>query len=131
MEQRKSLPHIRTPDEVSDNLQKGVAVGGGKIYETYCAPCHQRNGKGAGDRFPSLAGVSWVTGDKTRLIGILLNGLEGNIDVEGEGYNGVMPKHSFLTDSELASVLTFIRQNFGNAASEVKEEEVRAQRTNQ
>jgi mono/diheme cytochrome c family protein len=126
MEKRKSLSHIRTPDKINDNLDKGVVVGGEKIFNTYCAACHQKDGKGASGRFPPLAGTDWVTGDKKRLIGILLNGLEGNITVNGESYINAMPQHSFLNDAEAANVLTYIRQNFGNKASEIKPEEVRA-----
>ncbi|MBL7871414.1 MAG: PQQ-dependent sugar dehydrogenase [Cyclobacteriaceae bacterium] len=124
MEKRKELPHIRTPDEVSDNLDKGKVAGGGKIYEAYCAPCHQFNGKGDGVRFPPLAGANWVTGDKTKLINILLNGYEGSMDVNGITYVGTMPKHDFLTNSEIAEVLTYIRNNFGNKADSVMESEV-------
>ena len=129
-EKRKNLPHIRTPDEIEDNLQKGQAIGGQNIYNTYCAPCHQGNGKGAEGRFPPLAGTSWVSGNKSRLINIILNGMEGNIDVNGVGYNGTMPKHNFLNDEEVASMLTFIRQKFGNNASEVNVNEVMMERNN-
>ena len=124
MEQRKTLPHIRTPHEIDDNLQKGRVAGGEKIYTTYCAPCHQHNGKGAEGRFPPLTDASWVQGDKTKLINVVLNGLEGNIEVNGIGYNGVMPKHAFLTDEEIAAVLTYLRQNFGNKGEVITNEEV-------
>ena len=130
MEKRKTLSHIRTPDEVNDNLEKDVVAGGEKIFKVYCATCHQRDGKGASGRFPPLAGTDWVTGDKKRLIGILLNGLEGSIVVNGETYINAMPQHSFLKDHEIANVLTYIRQNFGNKASEVTPEEVRQVRNN-
>ena len=125
MEKRKSLSHLRTPDKVNDNLEKGVVVGGEKIFSVYCATCHQRDGKGASGRFPPLTGTDWVTGDKKRLIGIILNGLEGSITVNGENFINAMPQHSFLSDEEVANVLTFIRQNFGNKASEVKPQEVK------
>ncbi len=126
MEKRKSLSHIRTPDRVNDNLDKGIVAGGEKIFNLYCATCHQKDGKGASGRFPPLAGTDWVTGDKKRLIGVILNGLEGNIVVNGESYINAMPQHSFLSNEEAANVLTYIRQNFGNKASEVKPEEVKA-----
>ena len=128
MEQRKNLPHIKTPDEINDNLQKDKVAGGEKIYATYCGPCHQRNGKGAVGRFPPLAESSWVSGNTTRLIAVVLKGLQGNIEVNGTGYNGVMPQQNFLTDGETAEVLTYIRQNFGNKGSAVTTEEVKALR---
>ena len=124
MEEHKSLSHIRTPDEEKDNLQKGEMASGQSLYYSYCAICHQNNGKGASGRYPPLAGTDWVTGDKKRLIEVVLKGLEGPIDVNGETYNNVMPQHSFLSDEDVALVLTYIRQNFGNEASEVKAEEV-------
>ncbi len=124
MEARKSSMHIRTPDEEQDNLQKDQ-VAGNKVYNLYCGACHQRNGKGAAGRFPPLAGTDWVTGDKERLINLVINGLEGPIEVNGEPYNSIMPQHSFLKDEQVAEVLTYIRQNFGNSASAVTIEEVR------
>lgn len=128
MEQRKSASNIRRPDVINDNLNKDIAVGGEKIYEVYCGSCHQRDGEGATGRFPPLSKSSWVTGNKKRLINIVLKGLEGPIEVNGESYEGTMPQHSFLSDREIATVLTYIRQNFGNKASEVKAEEVSAER---
>ena len=75
-------------------------------------------------RFPPLGGADWVTGDKERLIKVLLKGLEGPLEVKGQSYNNVMPQHSFLKDDEIAEVLTHIRSNFGNTASAVSADEV-------
>ena len=125
MEQRKSAAHLRTPHEVEDDLQKDLARGE-KLYNAFCGTCHQADGRGAAGRFPPLAGTDWVTGDKQRLIGVVLNGMQGEIEVGGETYNSVMPPHRFLNDGEIATVLTFIRENFGNAAGEITEEEVKA-----
>jgi mono/diheme cytochrome c family protein len=125
MEGYKKLSHIRTPDEVEDNLQRGQLSNGASLYYSYCAICHQQNGRGASGRFPPLAGTPWVNGDKERLIGIVLNGLEGPIEVKGETYNNVMPQHSFLSDQEIALILTYIRQSFGNTSSAVEPDEVR------
>lgn len=127
MEERKLLPHIRTPDEEKDNLQKHLTKDQ-KLYNTFCGTCHQQNGKGVRGRMPPLSGTEWVTGDKERLIRVVLNGLQGNIEVNGETYNGVMPPHNYLSDEELATILTYIRQNFGNKASAVMASEVRLAR---
>ena len=124
MEERKSASNIRTPHEIDDNLERGVVVGGEQVYRTYCGSCHQNNGKGASGRFPPLAGASWVTGDKSLLINIVLQGMEGPITVNGEAYNNVMPQHSFLSNEDVASVLTYIRASFGNSASPVSAQEV-------
>jgi glucose/arabinose dehydrogenase len=124
MEKRKSLTHIRTPDFVNDNLDKDKPVAGGKVYGVYCGACHQRNGMGDSQRFPPLGGADWVTGDKERLIKVVLKGLEGPIEVKGQSYNNVMPQHGFLKDEEISEVLTHIRSNFGNTADAVTTEEV-------
>lgn len=128
MEERKLASNIRQPHVENDILQKETLTGGAYIYEVYCGTCHQRNGRGASGRFPPLANVSWVTGDKNLLISIVLKGMEGPIEVNNEQYNGTMPQHSFLSDEEVSTVLTYIRQNFGNDASEVTVAEVAAVR---
>ncbi|MBK5280092.1 MAG: PQQ-dependent sugar dehydrogenase [Bacteroidia bacterium] len=129
MEMRKTESHIRRAHPVNDNLDKDIIAGGEKIYNVYCGSCHQQNGLGASGRFPSLAGTPWVIGEKTKLISIVLNGLEGPIEVNGEAFNSTMPKHNFLGDAELANVLTYIRQNFGNKATAISPDDVKKIRT--
>ena len=124
MEKRKELAHIRTPDKIKDNLDKDIIAGGEKIFSLYCAACHQKDGKGTSGRFPPLTQTDWVTGDKKRLIEVVLKGLDKNIQVNGETFVNAMPQHSFLSNDETANVLTYIRQSFGNQASPVKTEEV-------
>ncbi|MEP6595012.1 MAG: c-type cytochrome [Ginsengibacter sp.] len=128
MEKRKMSAHIRTPDEVADNLQKDVVTGGEQVYRTYCVACHLNDGKGDGSRFPPLESSEYVTGDKKRLINILLNGLQQTITVKGKQYNNVMPSHSFLSDVDMATVLTYVRQNFGNTSSEITAAEIAVSR---
>jgi len=124
MEMRKTLSHIRTPDEINDNLDKSKAVTGAHVYSIYCRVCHQKDGKGDGLRFPPLDNSEWVKGDKKRLMNIVLNGLEGTIEVKGKPYNSIMPPQSFLKDEDIAQVLSYIRQNFDNNASIVTSGEV-------
>ncbi len=128
MEKRKMSVHIRNPDEKNDNLQKAIVAGGEQIYATYCVACHLNDGKGDGSRFPPLENSEWVNGDKKRLINILLNGMREPITVRGQRYSNPMPPHNFLSDDQLALVLTYIRQNFGNKSSEVTAEEVAKER---
>jgi len=78
-----------------------VLDAGAKLYGTYCVACHQGDGKGDGGRFPPVASTRWVSGNKQRLIGIVLNGLQGEIEVEGRKFNGVMPGNAFLSDEEV------------------------------
>lgn len=98
---------------------------GAEIYMTRCMSCHQMNGRGVPGVFPPLSDTEWVTGDKGVLIRVVLNGLTGDIDVEGEKYSGAMPPwQSFLDDEEMAAVLTYIRSSWDNEASEVTAAEV-------
>jgi glucose/arabinose dehydrogenase len=126
MEQRKSRSNIRTPDEVLDNLQNEKTSGVASNYLTYCAPCHQLNGEGASGRFPSLLDNDWVSGDKKRLVNILLQGLSGSIEVNGELFNNAMPSFAYLDNATIADILSYIRQNFGNTASAIGPEEVQS-----
>jgi glucose/arabinose dehydrogenase/mono/diheme cytochrome c family protein len=114
MEKRKLRSYIKTPDEVKDKLNKGSLLEGGILYNTYCASCHQRDGKGDGSRFPPLANSEWVKGDPERLIRVVLNGLQGKIIVNGKSYNGLMPKNDHLDDHAIASILSYIRMRFNN-----------------
>ena len=125
MEKRKSRSYIKTPDEIADNLHRGDELSGSILYDTYCAICHQRNGKGDNNRYPPLAGSAWVTGEEEKVIDIVLNGLQGEIKVNGRSYNGIMPQNRHLDDHAIASILTYIRMNFGNNASEVSSHAVK------
>lgn len=116
MEKRKSRNYIRTPIEEIDILPEGNMFSGRILYNTYCTACHQRDGKGDNNRFPPLDGSDYVSGDETRLIDIVLNGLEGEIEVNGKVFNDMMPKHKHLDDFAIASILTYVRKMFGNEA---------------
>lgn len=105
-----------------------IKTPGQLIYEQNCLTCHQANGSGVPNLNPPLRGTDWVLGDKTRLINVLLKGLQGQ-EVEGDMYDNAMPAHDFLKDTEIASVLTYIRSNFGNKADAVTADEVKAARS--
>ncbi|MFC5412864.1 PVC-type heme-binding CxxCH protein [Larkinella bovis] len=104
---------------------------GKEIYgkEGYCVTCHQADGKGlAASGFPPLNGTKWVTGNEERLIKIVLKGLLGPIEVAGKNYPGQVPMTPFaglLNDNELAAVLTYVRNSFGNQASAITPEQVK------
>lgn len=104
-----------------------VAIGdeGEEIYNTRCISCHQMNGQGVPGTFPPLDGTKWVTGDKGRLIRLLLHGVQGRMEVKGRTYSGSMPPWGGALDDEgIAAISTYIRSNFGNEASPVTPEEV-------
>lgn len=95
------------------------------IYTTYCLPCHQADGRGVSKQNPPLVNTDWVLGDKTRLIKVILNGLNEPVEINEEEYDNPMPPHNFLTDKQVADVLTFVRNSFGNKADAVLPDEVK------
>lgn len=116
MKKRKSQSYLKKPDKIEDNLHQGNSMQGRILFNSYCASCHQRNGKGDNNRYPPLVDSKWVIGDKTRLIHIVLNGLQEKIEVNGKFYDGLMPSHrEILDDHAVASILTYIRTRFNNA----------------
>lgn len=98
------------------------------VYTTYCMPCHQADGNGVPNLNPPLVKTSYVLGDKTKLIGIVLNGLNQEIEINGETYNGVMASHDYLTNQEIADVLTYVRNSFGNKAALITPQDVKLAR---
>jgi len=98
---------------------------GSKVYETYCLSCHMADGSGVPGMNPPLTKTKWVQGPKKELTELLLKGLTGEIEVNGEYYDNVMPSQAYLKDQELADVMTFIRNSFGNKASGVSVSEVK------
>jgi nitrite reductase (NO-forming) len=96
---------------------------GKQVYERICTACHQPDGRGLPGAFPPLAQSDFLMNDAERAIRVLLEGLQGPITVNGQAFNGVMPDFS-LTDDEIASVLSYVRSNFGNAGSAVSPSDV-------
>ncbi|MGJ8657893.1 MAG: c-type cytochrome [Akkermansiaceae bacterium] len=90
-----------------------------ELYQAKCFACHQANGAGLPNVFPPLAESEWVNGPAENLIRIQLRGLMGEITVKGAKYNSVMPPNATMTDEEIATILTYVRSNFGNKAGAV------------
>jgi glucose/arabinose dehydrogenase/mono/diheme cytochrome c family protein len=125
MEERKSREYIKTPDSMKDDLHTGSIMEGGILFNSYCATCHQRNGKGDNSRYPPLSGSELVKGDKDVLIKIVLYGLQGRVKVNGRTWDGVMPAHAaVLDDQAVASILTYVRKRFGNNSSNVSSTDI-------
>ena len=98
---------------------------GSKIYSAKCNGCHGADAKGNGSTFPALAGSAWVTGETERLAMIILNGLEGPVS-DGRTY-GVMPPQGIgMTAEDLAGIMTYVRNNFGNSTGDVVTTEMAA-----
>jgi len=109
-------------------------LAGKELYQKdgFCITCHQADGKGLdASQFPPLANTPWVLGSKQRLIKIVLHGLRGPIEVNGKEYPGQVPMTPYqglMNDQEIAAVLTFVRNSFGNKADAIYPEEVEAVR---
>lgn len=120
---------IDAPASADAPLDPAVMAAGKASY-MLCGACHGQNGEG-GPIAPPIAGSEWVTGPVSNLIRIQLRGLVGPITVAGKEYNmpGGMAALSYQTDEQIAAVLTFVRNSFGNKASAVKPEQVAALRS--
>jgi mono/diheme cytochrome c family protein len=110
----------------SATMQKGKAI---YMRDGYCGTCHQPDGKGlTASGFPPLALSKWVVGSEERLIKIVLKGIYGPIEVNGKKYPGQVPMTPYegmLDDEEVASVLTYVRNAFGNKAPAVTSQKVK------
>ena len=94
---------------------------GDETYTTNCVSCHQTNGQGIAGAFPPLAGhlpsVYNVDGGREYIINVLLYGLQGQIQIAGQGYNGVMTAWGQLSNEEIASVINHELTTWGNDAN--------------
>ncbi len=115
---------VQLTKAAKNKLETTVEHPGNEVYKSVCLVCHMADGSGVPGMHPPLANSDWVNGDKEKLIKVILNGMQGKIEVDGETYNSVMPPQANLTDQQIADVLTFVRSNFGNNASEITNEEV-------
>ncbi|HWF20187.1 MAG TPA: PQQ-dependent sugar dehydrogenase, partial [Verrucomicrobiae bacterium] len=97
---------------------------GSRLYAQYCFLCHQSNGRGVPSAFPPLAKSDFLAADKERSIRILITGLNGAITVNSNVFNGVMPPAPY-DDKQLADVLTFVHNSFGNSNGPVTFEQVK------
>ncbi len=101
---------------------------GKRVFTVNCVACHQATGQGVPNAFPPLAGSEWVLGKDwhgdNHLVRILLHGLQGPVEVKGAAFNGAMPSWKQLKDEEIAAVLTYIRNEWGNSAPPITTEDV-------
>ena len=94
-----------------------------------CVACHQPTGMGLPPVFPPLTKSEYVNGSAERLIAMVLKGNAGPMTIEGKPYNNIMPGQELvLKDEQIAAVLSFVRQNFGNNAPAIRPEMVAAAR---
>jgi nitrite reductase (NO-forming) len=114
-----SVHPARTKDE---RMQAGA-----RVFATNCSACHQASGQGVPNAFPPLASSDYLKSGKPKLIKTVTGGLQGKVTVNGKEYNGLMPAWS-LSDEDIANVLTFILNSWGNPGSEVSPADVKTHR---
>jgi nitrite reductase (NO-forming) len=137
----KEVDSVYLGDRAGDNLHavsiaaKANAAGtlskddqikaGQQLFAGTCSVCHQANGEGMAGVFPPLAKSDYLAKmAKEKLISIPLHGLTGAVTVNGQEYNSVMPPMSQLTDDEVANILTYVLNSWGNPGGQVSKEEV-------
>ncbi|MEQ9104812.1 MAG: copper-containing nitrite reductase [Rhodothermales bacterium] len=112
----QEMPSADTTGGVA--LDEDPMVAGARLFASNCAACHQPEGQGLAGVFPPLAGSDYLLQDPTRAINAVVHGLSGEIVVNGETYNGVMPGVR-LSDSEVAAVMTYVLNSWGNDGPEI------------
>ncbi|HEX5024047.1 MAG TPA: cytochrome c, partial [Agriterribacter sp.] len=130
---KKTMEDI-TKNQINRNLKqlKAQFPKGVNLFETICKTCHGEDGNGVTSLAPPLNNSKWVTGDKNKLIAIVLQGLTGAIKVNNKLYeppeiSGEMPglySNDEIDDETIAQVLSFIRKNWSNRSGDVSTKEV-------
>jgi len=119
---------VHAAEVASRTLDERMATGG-TLFTTHCSACHQANGQGLAGAFPPLAQSSYlVEKGAGAAVDAVLNGLSGPITVNGKDYNAVMPALAYLSDSDVADVVTYVMNSWGNPGGEVASGEVAAAR---
>ena len=107
----------------AEGEKQELPQGGEGLYAVKCLACHQANGAGLPGAFPPLAGSSWLTEDPETPIRIVLLGVTGPIEVNGQSFDSTMPSLG-LSDGEIADILTYARSAWGNQAEAITPETV-------
>lgn len=111
------------PQDMAAAMVRGKAV-----YNKLCIACHQKDGGGVPRLNPPIIKTDYILGDKKRLIKIVIKGMNQPIEIEDEEYTNPMPAQPQLSDQQVADVLTYARNSFGNKASAITIAEVKAVR---
>jgi mono/diheme cytochrome c family protein len=110
---------VAAPD--AETMKRGQAV-----YSRTCIACHQPTGMGIPPVFPPLAGSEWIAKSSSIAVRNIINGMQGPVTVKGMTYNSVMPPVAGLSDKDIADVVTYVNNSWGNTGAIVTEAEVAA-----
>ena len=123
-----SAPQVHQAEVAGASSLATQLADGKKVYDTICYACHQPDGKGLPGAFPPLAGSDYLLGNQDRAARVLVNGLQGEVEVNGVKYNSVMPAMTQLSDKDIADVLTYAMNSWGNTGGSVSTTAVAAAR---
>jgi nitrite reductase (NO-forming) len=96
-------------DKLSESIKRGK-----EVYILNCQSCHMEDGKGTPDINPPVANADYLKKPVKTLIGVILDGQSGEVIVNKKKYNANMPPQPYLTDVQIADVLNYIRNSWGN-----------------
>ena len=111
----------------SNSLEQSIKRGQ-EVFNATCKNCHMENGQGMAGVYPPLAKSDFLAQNAKRAIGIVVNGLDGEITVNGKIYNLDMPAQKQLTDQQVTDVLNFVRNSWGNKGKPITAAQVKTAR---
>ena len=118
----QAMPKEKAPPAPTAKSKEERVKLGQEVYKRNCAACHQVEGQGLSTAFPPLAKSDYITSPEV-IVDVVANGLSGEIEVNGNKFNSVMPKMQ-LTDEQIANVSTFVINSWGNKGGEATPEMV-------
>lgn len=130
----RSQPNLAAVTTATENAASGTLTvvdqikAGEALFAGTCSVCHQGNGAGLPGVFPPLARSDYLNADPKRAIATVLHGLSGKVTVNGTEYNSVMPPMNQLNDDEVAHILTYVMNSWGNGGAQVSTADVKAVR---
>ena len=112
--------------ESDDTIEfKRYYTSGAEVYHDHCQNCHNNNGDGLVELIPPLNDSAFLKNNKSQLSCIIQNGLKAPIKISGRVFNGAMPPVS-LTPIEIAQVITYVGNSFGNKQGMITADDVEA-----
>lgn len=127
--QPASSPHVHQAEVASASAPSAERMRAGEeVFNLACLACHQATGEGLPGAFPPLAKSDYLLSDPDRAVGVVVRGLTGEVTVNGQTYNSVMPAMSQLSDQQIADVLTYVLNSWGNQGGAIAAERVAAER---
>ena len=101
---------------------------GKEVYGSFCLNCHLEDGSATPGLYPPLAKSDYLDKSTDTLVNIIVQGQSGEVTVNGEKYDGIMDPQDYLSDEQVADVLNYVRNNWGNKMPAITPTEVKAVR---